>query len=104
LILIEDKCHFQTPIHILMPGTIIGENCVILHCVLTEKNLTAFGVPATEFNNLNKSLRERVEDGRVQGVGQVGGPVVQGSLSCRGGLDGEAEGGNHGQPRVLDFG
>lgn len=53
---------------------------------------------------LMKSLGESVEDGGVQGIGKVGSPVVEGSLSCRSSLDGEAEGGYHGQPRVLNFG
>jgi hypothetical protein len=46
---------------------------------------------------------ERVEDGGMEWVAKVGGPVVEWPLAGGGGLHGEAEEGDHGEARVLDL-
>ena len=50
-----------------------------------------------------RGCSERVEDGGVERVAQVGGPVVERPLAGGGGLHGEAEEGDHGEARVLDL-
>lgn len=49
------------------------------------------------------SLREGVDDGRVERVAQVSRPVVEGALSSSSGLNSESQGTNHSKTGVLDF-
>ena len=46
---------------------------------------------------------ECINNGGVERVTQVGGPVVERAFSGGGGLDGEAQEANHGETGVLDL-